>query len=1059
MNLKITQCCLVAVAMLMHFTADAFNVTFRVDMSQQTGFTTPEVNGTFNNWCGNCFQMTDVDGDNIWEGNTNLAPGNYQYKFSADNWHIQETLIPGGTCTVTASNFTNRTLAVTADVVLPVVCWGACVDCANAPVFYDVTFQVDMNQQTGFTIPEVNGSFNGWCGNCNPLQDTNGDGIWTTTITLLGGDYEYKYSHDTWSGQETLAPGSPCTQTTDTYTNRVLSLTQDVVLPVVCYGSCAACGIDIGPFPVTFSVDMSQVSGFITPEVNGTFNGWCGNCTPMSDADGDNIWTVDVPMYAGSYEYKFSFDNWTGQENLTPGGSCMVTTETFTNRAIDVTGPTDIGVVCWESCLACNTIVLNQMDLPVTFDDASVEYGLIGFDGSEASSIVVDPTDALNMVAQVVKSATAGASSGVTITAPSQLGFSSPIPFMADATTMSVRVWSPDAGIQVRLKVEDHADPTHSVETNVTTSVANDWETLVFDFSNESAGTAALDLGYAYDKATIFFNFGVDGATAGEKIYYFDDVVFGGEAVVVNEYSVTFQVDMQNVTGFSIPEVNGTFNGWCGGCFQLADGDGDGIWTGTAMIPEGVYEYKFAYDSWAGQETLLAGSSCTITTGDFTNRSLEVAGDITLPVVCWESCDACGVAPTMHAVTFQVDMQNVTNFTTPEVNGTFNNWCGGCFPLTDADGDGIWTGTAMIPEGAQEYKFAYDAWAGQENLIPGLPCTVTNFGFTNRSIAITGDTLLPVVCWEACTDCATAPSNYSVTFQVDMNGVIGFTTPEVNGTFNNWCGNCFTMTDANGDNIWEATTTMQEGSYQFKYSYDNWVGSEQLTAGDPCTVSDGTFVNRALNLSSDTTLAVVCWAQCDPCSAPEPVSVTLNVDLGSVSATSVEVSGTFNGYCVGCQPLTALGNNQYTITMDVLPGAHYYRFTVNGGTVIENLAEGTCTVGFKFGVVRELIASEDVNVGMVCWESCAPCLTSVGEELTPEFELYPNPAHEVVRIKTSAGNANYRLLDATGRIVATGSANGSSTIDVDTRSLSEGFYSVQIDMGGHTAAKPLVIQH
>ena len=45
--------------------AFAFNVTFQVDMSQQSGFTTPEVNGSFNNWCGNCFQMSDDNGDNI----------------------------------------------------------------------------------------------------------------------------------------------------------------------------------------------------------------------------------------------------------------------------------------------------------------------------------------------------------------------------------------------------------------------------------------------------------------------------------------------------------------------------------------------------------------------------------------------------------------------------------------------------------------------------------------------------------------------------------------------------------------------------------------------------------------------------------------------------------------------------------------------------------------------------------------------------------------------------------------------------------------------------------
>ena len=1006
--------------------------------------------------------MTDADGDNIWEATTDLAAGNYEYKFAADSWLSQENLVQGSPCTVTNFGFTNRSLVVTEDTVLPVVCWGACVDCAAAPVFYDITFQLDMSEQTGFTIPEVNGVFNGWCGNCTAMQDNDGDGIWAITVSLQPGTYEYKFSHDNWSGQETLTPGSLCTITTGEFTNRLLTVTQDEVLPAVCWGSCAECGANTGPFDVTFSVDMNGVAfPFTTPEINGTFNGWCGNCAAMSDANGDNVWSITIPLQAGIYEYKFSHDNWSGQEALTVGSSCTATNpDGFTNRVISVTGATDAGIVCWESCAACNVVVLNQMNLPVTFDDAGVEYGLLGFDGSEASSVVVDPTNASNMVAQVTKSATAGASSGVTITAPSQLGFASPVPFTADATTMSVRVWSPDAGIQVRLKVEDHTNPTQSVETNVTTTIANDWETLVFDFSNESAGTAPLNLGYSYDKASIFFNFGVDGATAGEKTYYFDDVVFGGEVVVVNEYSVTFQVDMQNVTGFNIPEVNGTFNEWCGGCFQLTDGDGDGVWTGTATIQEGTYEYKFAYDGWTGQENLTPGSSCTITTDNFTNRSLEVTSDITLPVVCWESCEACGVAPLMYSVTFQVDMQNVTDFITPEVNGSFNNWCGGCFQLADGDGDGIWTGTAMVPEGVHEYKFAYDAWTGQENLIPGSSCTVTNFGFTNRALEVSSDVVLPVVCWEACTDCSIAPNTYEVTFQVDMNGVVGFSTPEVNGTFNNWCGNCFQMTDVNGDNIWEATTTLQEGNYEFKFSYDNWAGSEQLTAGDPCTVTNGEFVNRSLSVTGNTTLPAVCWASCDPCSAPEPVSVTLNVDLGAVTATSVEVSGTFNEYCVGCQPMTSLGNNQYTVTLEVLPGVHYYRFTIDGGTVLESLAEGTCTVTFPLGVVRELIASEDVNVGMVCWESCAPCITSVGEELAPSFELFPNPANEEVRIKTNvAGNANYRVLDATGRVVLTGASNGNATIDVDTRSLSEGLYSVQLDLGGRITAMPLVIQH
>ncbi len=163
----------------------------------------------------------------------------------------------------------------------------------------------------------------------------------------------------------------------------------------------------------------------------------------------------------------------------------------------------------------------------ITFDSNAVTYTLTGFGGADDSAVVVDPTNAANKVAKVVKSATAELWAGTTVsTGPN---FSVPaLPFTASHTKMTVRVWSPDAGIQVRLKVEDAADPTKSVETEATTTVANAWETLTFNFANQAGGTAALNLAYTYNKASIFFNFGVTGATAGEKTYYFDDVAFGG---------------------------------------------------------------------------------------------------------------------------------------------------------------------------------------------------------------------------------------------------------------------------------------------------------------------------------------------------------------------------------------------------------------------------------------------------------------------------------------------------------------------------------------------------
>ena len=104
-----------------------------------------------------------------------------------------------------------------------------------------------------------------------------------------------------------------------------------------------------------------------------------------------------------------------------------------------------------------------------------------------------------------------------------------------------------------------------------------------------------------------------------------------------------------------------------------------------------------------------------------------------------------------------------------------------------------------------------------------------------------------------------------------MNGVSGFTTPEVNGTFNNWCGSCWQMSDNDGDNVWDFTTLLAPGIYDFKYSADNWNIQESLDSSLWCvnTVIDTTLplgyaANRSFEvISSDITLDVVPWNQCE----------------------------------------------------------------------------------------------------------------------------------------------------------------------------------------------------
>ena len=108
-------------------------VTFQVDMSAETGFTTPELNGTFNSWCGSCAAMTDIDGDNVWDITILLNLGTYEFKYSADNWGIQESLYYLDSCTNGNQTYTNRTLTVMGDTVLPAVCWSSCDDCSTGP--------------------------------------------------------------------------------------------------------------------------------------------------------------------------------------------------------------------------------------------------------------------------------------------------------------------------------------------------------------------------------------------------------------------------------------------------------------------------------------------------------------------------------------------------------------------------------------------------------------------------------------------------------------------------------------------------------------------------------------------------------------------------------------------------------------------------------------------------------------------------------------------------------------------------------------------------------------
>ncbi len=321
----------------------------------------------------NVFQMK-FDGQFNGNGTANGAG----YDVYLDNIYFwEDTSAPVSGCM--DSNATNYVAEATVDD-------GTCT--------YNVTFRVDMANFTGASYGGVfiNGTFNSWCGTCNPLADADQDGVWEVTLPLTAGTIEYKFTLDGWTQQEEFLPGGSCTVTNGGFTNRALTIDGVEDLSVVCWNTCAACLLAPGCmdsnavnydssaqaddgsclYTVTFQVDMANydMPAGATVFTNGTYNGWCGGCNAMSDGDADGIWTGTFNLPAGDQEYKFTINGWDDQEYFNGYEACTTAPAEYVNRVSNISGPTTLPVVCWNTCDACADITNTTLGTGLAIQDA-----------------------------------------------------------------------------------------------------------------------------------------------------------------------------------------------------------------------------------------------------------------------------------------------------------------------------------------------------------------------------------------------------------------------------------------------------------------------------------------------------------------------------------------------------------------------------------------------------------------------------------------------------------------------------------------------------------------
>ena len=746
---------------------------------------------------------------------------------------------------------------------------------------YVVTFMVNTANITVGT----NGLYlgGGVIGGANAVQlaDPDGDGVYVGTDTLNGsngGNFIFLNSPanaSDWNAKENLA-NLPCADAAN-YNDRILpTFSQDTTL-MFCFGTCStdtSCTVTSTNVDVTFRVDMNSVSAsFTNVYVSGTLNSWSGNANQLTDPDGDGVYEADISLAPGSYEYKFTYDNWVGQESLdaTLDSACTLTTGSFTNRYVTIPNATTVlPVVCWEECSSCAIVVTGCDELYFSeygegssnhkyieiYNPTANAISLTGYtvymSGNGGSYTNTFTTNATIASGDVYVVSTNQADSLIQAEADTVLGYPSIVHFNGDDalilyngtdTVDVIGVPGVDPGSSWAVGTGSTANHT-LVRKNSITEGSIDWTTGATEWDVYAQNTWTYVGSHSSSCITVVV------PTGCSELYFSEYAEGSSNHKYIEIYNPT--ANAVSLTGYTVYQSGngGSYTNTFTTNASIASGD-------VYLISTNQADASIL----AVADTALAYPSIAHFNGD----------DAMILFNGTDTVDVIGVPGVDPGSSWIVDTGSTANYTLvrkDSVTGGSTNWTTGA---------------------TQWDVYPQNTW--------------TNAGsHTSSCIVIT----IP-----------------NVTFRVDMNNVTAsYTNVYVSGTINGWSGNANQLTDANGDGVYEGTIPLTAGSYEYKFTYDNWVGQESLdaTLDSACTLTTSGFTNRYVTIpNANTVLPVVCWEDCSSCPVYAPTYTIANVD--GVDADGVADS--LNVYCklVG----TVMG-------VDMQGAATMVQFTIHDGT-------------------------------------------------------------------------------------------------------------------------------
>ena len=759
-------------------------VTIQIDMQNETVSSEgPHIGG--GTWGDQRIALTDNDGDDVYDVSLFLKKDStYVYTFlngTCGDYSCKEN-ISGQSCAY--GQYSDRSFTVgQSDTTMPAYCFSSCEVCPSADSVA-VTFQVDMRNET-VSSEGVHIGGGSWGSDRIPLADADGDGVWSTTLTLASdSNYVFVYLNGTcsdYSCKEDLS-GDPCAY--GQYNDREIQVgVEDITLLPVLFGSCSPADLIINNFENDSLASSSLSNSFWTYfDETDTLANYV-TLTPL-----DSVNSLGGGSGAMLMEYNITkYANWGG----------------FGAIYHIYDSPIDMSNYNQLSFRVNNTLAaaLSQ----------AIEIRVALYDGSDATTEYLNPATATTEPRDFVENwytffknprFVDGESGWNEIRIPlAQSNESNP----------NYRDGFGSGPGDVGIAGNNVMDLDHIVGIAI--------EVVLYDENPDVDITTGQGVygEFIMDDLKAILSFDVPGCTDVNACNYNPDATLDdGSCYECAE--VTWKVDFSSVAG-DLPTAPAIGGGNAGNpsnpenAMQPVEGE-PGIFTVTRSIQQNttfIYTILTSGCDDYGCKENIGGQDCAV--APWNDRSVTVGTADTTIMTCFGSCTENEYCPNIqYDVTFNVNMMDQD----VDPNGIY--LAGGIIGqdghlMSDPDGDDIYSVTLPFAPGTQvTYKFrnrpSYGDWGGFEDANSIAACGTGEYNDRFFTVG-DADTSLEAVCYGKCYDCP--PSHpVDVTFVVDMNNVDGFdgsAAPYVFGSFNDWnnFGTQTMLTDDNGDNVYSGT--------------------------------------------------------------------------------------------------------------------------------------------------------------------------------------------------------------------------------------------------------------